>query len=152
MRFSTAKRLATVFSLSLCALAPTGCFLLFPEVEGGEPYVKGNPFDEAIWHTSGGNEEVAMDMPKQIERLLRSERGVAAIEGLLTKHGAKCERENRGVRCTYRKTRLRGKMADHLTQYDIEVVARPSRQTRTVLAVCATVAVVYRACFENELK
>jgi hypothetical protein len=77
---------------------------------------------------------------------------VAAIQELLNGHGAKCDRVRESLRCTYRKTVLRGKMADILTRYDVEVVARPSKQRRVVLAVCATEAVVYRTCIENELK
>ena len=133
----------------LCTIGLAACELLYPPVEGGDPYVQGNVFDDAIWKTIGGSEAVARQLPENIAGALTEKASIEVVVALLRRHGAQCEHRGRHVVCRYQKTRLGGKMASILTRYEFEVTIRPGKLGKTALAAC--VVDLYRDCVEKEL-
>ncbi len=125
--------------------------MIYPPVEGGDQYVQGNLFDEAIWNSLGDGKSVAKHIHNNMAPLLGANFAADTIQDLLTQHGAACKRGLGIVICRYSKKRVRGKMADILTRYEIEVIARTRQPTGVVLAVCVD-GDVARVCIENERK
>lgn len=149
-RCETFARVTRVAIACVCTIGLAACEILWPPAEGGDSYVQGNVFDDAIWLTIGGSEAVARQLPENIAAALTERASVETVVALLRRHGAQCEQHGRRAVCLHRKARLSGKMtATFLQHYEFEVTILPRKSGKTALTAC--VVVKYRECVDKEL-
>jgi hypothetical protein len=151
--FLTALRSAFAPLLAALLLGGTGC-----THRPSDPkfhYNRANPLDDATVHIPATS-EIPARVWRTIARLTGKDRSVEGVERALSDHGARCQRGNGPLRCTFGKAWILGMpspipfVEDRLEEHaDLEITARRDASGRLFLEVCAT---TYTALTPAELQ